>query len=67
MWAAAAVVILITFVVMSFALPQNGRRLLLLGAVWVGSFEMIEIITALMIINWGQFCKPEDADNGDES
>jgi hypothetical protein len=64
MWAEGAVFILITFVLISFVLPDKWLRLLLLGVLWFGSFAMLEIIVALMIVNWGQFSRPEETDSG---
>ena len=65
MWAEWAVVLLITFVLISFVTPRDWSRIVLLAVVWILSFEILEIIVALMIINWGHFSKPEEGDGGD--
>jgi hypothetical protein len=67
MWATIAVLALISVVIFSFMLPRNLPRLVLLSVLWLVCFEILEIIVGLMIINWGQFSQPEQADSGDQS
>jgi len=67
MWATIAVLALISFGLFRFIVPQNPTRLVLLAALWIVCFYLLEIIVALMIVNWGQFSKPEQADSSDES
>jgi len=67
MWAGIAVLALISVVLFSLIVPQNLLRLALLSALWLVCFEILEIIVALMIVNWGQFSKPEQADSSDDS
>ena len=67
MWAAIAVLALISVVLFRFIIPQDLTGLALLSALWLVCFEIVEIIAALMIVNWGQVSKPEEADSGDQS
>jgi hypothetical protein len=67
MWAAIAVLALLSVVLFSFIVRQNLLRLVLLCALWLVCFEILEITVALMIVNWGRFSTPEQADSGDES
>ena len=67
MWATIAVLALISVVIFSFMVPQNLTRFVVLSALWFVCFQILEIIVALMIVNWGQFSKPEQADSGDQS
>ena len=67
MWAAIAVLTLMSFVLFQFIVAQNLPRLALLVALWLVCFYIVEIIAALMIVNWAQFSKPEQADGADES
>ena len=66
MWAEIAALALISFVLFRFIVRQNLPRLVLLSALWVVCFYLLEIIVALLIVNWAQFSKPRQADSGDE-
>ena len=65
MRAEGAVFILITLILINFVLPKDASRLLLLGAIWLASLGMLEIIFALIVVNWGQFSRPEETDSGE--
>ena len=58
MWATIAVLALISFVLFRFVVPHNLPRLVLLSALWLVCFYLLEIVVALLIVNWAQFSKP---------
>lgn len=68
MGAAITVVALISIILFQFIIARDMRRLLILVVLWIVSFYIVEIITALVIVNVAQFYKPEegDGDNRDQ-
>jgi len=58
MWAMLAVLAVISVILFNFIVPQDMTRLLVVGVLWLVLFEVLEIIFALMIVNWADFSKP---------
>lgn len=59
MWGMLAVLALITIILSSFILPRNLMRLVTLAGLWIVSFEILELVVALFIINTATFSKPD--------
>ena len=59
-WAVWGAFTVITFILISFIVPRNGFRLLVLGTLWAVLFLILEIVASLIIVNMGQFSKPDD-------
>ncbi len=59
LWGAFAAVAVISFILLQFIIPRDMWRLLILGVLWVVSFEIVAIITGLVIVNVARFYKPE--------
>ena len=68
MGAAITVVALISIILFQFIIARDMRRLLILVVLWIVSFYIVEIITALVIVNVAQFYEPAegDGDNRDQ-
>ena len=61
MWGMLAVLGVISVVLFNFIIARDMTRLLILFAVWLVLFEVLEIIVALMIVNWAHFSKPDQS------
>lgn len=59
MWGMFGVLALITIILSNFIVSRNLPRFVVLVVVWLASFEILEIIVALMIINIAQFSRPD--------
>ena len=59
MYGAIAVVAVISLILFQFIIARDMWRLLILGVLWLVSFEIVAIITGLVIVNVAQFYKPE--------
>ena len=66
MWSLLAAVGLISVILFNFIVARDIRRLLILCALWLVSFYVVEIIAGLVIVNVGEFSKPEESDNDDQ-
>jgi hypothetical protein len=66
-WAMLVVLALISFVLFRFIVARDFMRLVLLTALWLALFEILEIVVALMIVNWGQFSKLPQSESSDGS
>ena len=51
---------LITVVLANFIVPRDSLRLLVLAALWLVLFEVLQIIVSLIIVNRNDFAKPDD-------
>jgi uncharacterized membrane protein (UPF0182 family) len=58
MWGAIAAVAVISVILFNFIIARDMRRLLILCALWLVLFYIVEIITGLVIVNVAQFSKP---------
>ena len=58
-WAALAAVAVVSVVLFKFIVARDLSRLLVLSAVWLVLFEMIEIIIGVIIVNVARFSRPE--------
>ena len=61
MWGMFAVLALITIILSNFIVPRNLPRFVVLVVLWLVSFEILEIIVAVMIINMAQFSRPDQS------
>jgi hypothetical protein len=59
LWGALAVVGVITFILIQFIIPRDFLRLAIVAVLWLVSFQIVAIITALVIVNVARFYKPE--------
>lgn len=66
LWAAVAAVAVISYILSRFIIPRDYWRLLILAALWLVSFYVVEIIISLVIVNVARFYKPEESDGDDE-
>lgn len=66
MWAELAVVAIVSVILFNFIVARDLWRVLVLFAIWLVSFVILEIIFALIIVNMAQFSRPEEsvADGG---
>ena len=67
MWGVSAGLILITFSLMKFIIAGDMVRLLVLAALWLVLFFILDIIISLMIVNWAHFSKPDQSAGGNGS
>jgi len=58
MWAALAVLAVISVILFNFIVARNMTRLLILVAVWLVFFVVLEISVGLLIVNFAHFSKP---------
>ena len=66
MCGAITVVALISIILFQFIIARDMRRLLILVVLWIVSFYIVEIISALVIVNVARFYKPEEGDGDNE-
>lgn len=66
MYAAITVVGLISVILFQFIIARDIRRSIILGVLWIVSFYIVEIITALVIVNVAQFYRSEEGDGDNE-
>ena len=59
LWGALAAVGVISFILLQFIIARDMWRLLILAVLWLVSFQIVAIITALVILNVARFYKPE--------
>ena len=60
MWAELAVLAMFSVILASFIIARDFSRLLILFALWLVFFIILEIIFALIIVNMAQFSKPAE-------
>ena len=66
MYSAMAAIAVISVILFNFIIARDMKRLLILGAIWLVSFYIVEIIISLLIVNVAEFYKPEESDGEDE-
>lgn len=63
LWGAFAAVAAITYILLQFIIARDWWRLLILAVLCLVSFQIVAVITGLVIVNVARFYKPEpDAD-----
>ncbi|HJT29284.1 MAG TPA: hypothetical protein VJ784_17865 [Pyrinomonadaceae bacterium] len=67
LWGALAAVAGISFMLLQFIIARDMWRLLIIAVLWLVSFQIIAIITGLVIVNVARFYKPEPDENERES
>lgn len=66
MWGVLAGITAITFTLMKFIIAGDMARLLVLAALWLVLFIILDIVISLMIVNMARFAKPtESVDEND--
>ena len=63
MWAELGMLAIISIILANLIIARDFSRLLILGALWLVFFAILEIIFALIIVNMAQFSKPAEAHN----
>lgn len=63
MWGTFAALTLISIILFQFVIARDMRRLVILAVLWLVSIYVVEIITALVIVNVARFYKPESDTN----
>ena len=59
MWGAYAAIIAIGFILFQFMIPRNIPRAFFLFALWLFFVFIVDIVTALIVVNVARFSKPE--------
>jgi hypothetical protein len=58
LWGALAAIAVISFILLQFIIARDWWRLLILAVLWFVSFQIVAIITGLVIVNIARFYKP---------